>query len=96
MLSKSRFKGIVILAWAGLFFLWPSVAVQTDAADRLPWRSIETKHTIIRYQNVDDLEAFDEQIDYSRGEGGLVKSLFSQFGIQKSAGKARPQDRRPF
>jgi len=77
MSLKSHFKRIAILVWTGLFFLWPSVAVQTDAADRLSWRSIETKHTIIRYQDVDDLEAFGEQIDYSPGEGGLVKPLFS-------------------
>lgn len=74
---KRYFKRIVILIWASLFFLWPCAAAQTEAADGLPWRSIETKHTTIRYQNVDDLEAFDEQIDYSPEKGGGIKSLFS-------------------
>ena len=77
MSLKGHFKRIAILVWVGLFFLWPCAAAQTEAGDDLPWRSIETKHTIIRYQNADDLEAFDEQIDYAPGERGLVKSLFS-------------------
>jgi len=77
MFLKNHFKGVMILIWAGLFFFCPCGAAQTEAVDRLSWRSIETKHTIIRYQNVDDLEAFDEQIDYSPGEGGIIRSLFS-------------------
>ena len=74
---KSYFKGIVILIWAALFFLWPCATAQTEAADRHSWRIIETKHTIIRYRSADDLEAFDEQINYSPEEEGFIKSLFS-------------------
>ncbi|MGM0382744.1 MAG: hypothetical protein ACQEQO_04520 [Thermodesulfobacteriota bacterium] len=52
-----------------------------DAVKKIPspkpsWKRIETKHTIIQYETIDDLKQFDGKIDYSKGRFTL-KGLFS-------------------
>lgn len=46
------------------------------ASDQIIWQTLETKYTIIHYQNQDDLEEFDKNIDYPVNKQDL-KSIFS-------------------
>ena len=85
-LLKSLFKALAVLVWMSLFFLFPSAAVGVWAAEQSSWRSLETKHCIIRYQRVEDLEQFDARIDYSPG-GGSLKWLLKGSGLTDSTGK---------
>ncbi len=76
MSAKSLSKGVFPLIWMELFFLWPCAVAQALASDEVSWHTLETKHAIIHYQGLEDLEEFDDQVDYSPGDWGL-KWLFS-------------------
>ena len=76
MFLKNIFKTTVLLC-VGLFLFSPWGVAEAQSADQFVWQTIETKHTFIYYQNNDDLKEFDDQIDFSPEEGGLIKSLFS-------------------
>jgi len=55
---------------------------------RPSWKRIETKHTIIQYETVNDLKKFDGKIDYSTGEFTL-KGLFSASDSKDPAGSIK-------
>lgn len=57
----------------------PWVVVRGAAADNKAWQEIETKYTIIRYQELKDLNKFNRKVRYSPGESGL-SWLFSVRG----------------
>ena len=59
--------------------LSPCGTVLGGTSDNIPWQSLETKYTIIRYQSLEDLKKFDKKIDYSPGEWGITR-LFSNSG----------------
>ncbi|HBF43764.1 MAG TPA: hypothetical protein DDW42_09105 [Desulfobacteraceae bacterium] len=60
-------------------FSFPSrLNVQHKTPNRSLWQRIETRHVIIQYVTLKDLEKFDDNIDYS--PDGSLKSLFSSFG----------------
>ncbi len=86
MSVKNLFKRLLPFLWIELFFLLPLAVVQARADEQFAWRSLETKHCIIRYQSLEDLEQFDDQIDYSLEEGGL-RWLFSDSESTDLAGK---------
>jgi hypothetical protein len=58
-------------------FSFPSNdTAKTKLSPKPFWKRIETKHTIIQYETIDDLKQFDGKIDYSKGRFTL-KGLFS-------------------
>ena len=60
-----------------LFFICGIVFGQP--ADTLSWQTIETKHTVIRYQSSRDLKKINSKIKY-RVKPSLSKGLFSSTG----------------
>jgi len=71
MSAKNLVKIIVLVMWGCLFLFFPFRTELVEAADDITWQSIVTKHTIIRYQTLEDLKRFDRDIDYSPGRSGL-------------------------
>ena len=66
-----------ILLWVGICIFLPGFVGVAHPAEQLTWLLIETKHTLIYYQNKNDLEKLDDQVDFSPEEGSLFKSFFS-------------------
>lgn len=59
-----RKDGIFILIQLSLFFFPLCLAVHAEAFRDIPWQDIETKHTIIHYQSLEDLKKFNAKVDY--------------------------------
>ena len=66
MSSGNHIKKQVFLAAVTALFLF---ATGREAYPRFSldnrWRQLETKHTVIHYENFEDLKDFDSSIDYS-------------------------------
>ncbi len=71
-----RASSLSVILWAVLIALYPCGVANAETSSGIAWRSIETGHTIIRYQTGEDLKEFDDSVDYSPGEWG-IKLLFS-------------------
>ena len=56
-------------------------------SDSILWQTIETRHTIIRYQSLSDLNRFNSRIKY-RTEGSVLTGLFSSSGPKDIENKA--------
>jgi len=70
-------------------FSFPSKdAVKKITSPKSSWKRIETKHTIIQYETIDDLKQFDGKIDYSKGRFTL-KGLFSAADPNDPAGSIK-------
>ena len=50
--------------------------LQKGSAKNFVPQKLETRHTIIHYQNIGDLRKFNRKIDYPTGEWGFLSSLF--------------------
>ena len=62
------------------FILWtPCQAVWGETSRTTPWQHIESRYALIKYKTLEDLERFDDSIDYLPSKRGL-KSLFSFLG----------------
>jgi len=66
----------------------PNDIVKKRVSPKSSWKRIETKHTIIQYETINDLKKFDGEIDYSTGEFTL-KSLFSASDSKDQAGSIK-------
>ena len=71
-LKKSPFA-IILLC---IYFLFLCNTASAEPPDDIIWKSLETKHTIIHYQNEKELKKFHVRIDYGPKSRGL-KRLFS-------------------
>ena len=69
----------LILILPGLFFFPLREVVQGATSGDIAWRNIETKYTMIHYQSFEDLERFNDKVDYAQDRWGL-KRLFSSSG----------------
>jgi hypothetical protein len=69
----------LILILPGLFFFPLQEVVQGTTSGDIAWRNIETKYTMIHYQSFEDLERFNDKVDYAQDRWGL-KRLFSSSG----------------
>ncbi len=49
--------------------------VKAEPSDDSKWKSFETRHSILRYQSLEDLQKIHKKIDYNP-EGWRIKSLF--------------------
>ncbi len=58
-----------------IYFLSPCIAARAEPPEDI-WKNLETKYTIIHYQNEKELEKFYVRIDYGSKNWGL-KRLFS-------------------
>ena len=76
MFVKSLIKILVSIILTGFLLFCPITVFQVEASNHTAWQRLVTKHTIICYQNLEDLKKFDNKIDFSPGEWG-IKSLFS-------------------
>ena len=79
MLTSNPPKRLLLLIYLGLFLLWPCGVVRGEPSTNDIWQSLETKHTLIRYQSWEDLKKFNRKVDYSPGSWGL-KRLFAFTG----------------
>ena len=75
MLPENLFKRLLFKVWLISIALYLCTVVRVEEGD-IVWQFIETKHTIIRYQSLEDLKKFDKSIKYTPGASGL-KWLFS-------------------
>jgi len=76
-LLRIGFKKLLLCLLVINFALWcPSGTAHAEIACKTSWQSLETRHTIIQYESLKDLEKFNDKIDYSPGEWGF-KSIFS-------------------
>jgi len=48
----------------------------TASADNTGWKTLETKHALIRYQSVKDLAKFNKEIEYGEDKSSALLSLF--------------------
>ncbi|MDY6842811.1 MAG: hypothetical protein SVW57_01780 [Thermodesulfobacteriota bacterium] len=62
--------------FVGLLFFSLHDETRGEVLDDSTWKRIETKHTIIQYQLIEDLVKFDDKIKY-RKERWSLKRLFS-------------------
>jgi hypothetical protein len=76
MFAKKSSKKLTPILVILLLLFCPFTAVQVESSDHINWQNLETKYTIIHYQNLEDLKKFDDKIDFSPGKWG-IKSLFS-------------------
>ncbi len=67
---------IIFFLFMVSLFLWGQGSGKALASDEKAWLKLESKYTIIHYQNREDLIKFDKNIDYSTGKQDL-KTLFS-------------------
>ena len=86
MFVKSPLKITIFIILIKLLLFCPFTAVQVKASDHINWQYLETKYTIIHYQNLEDLKKFDDKIDFSPGKWG-IKNLFSSSDSKQMKGK---------
>lgn len=77
MVSKTLINSLLLIVSVTVFFSFGQTN-EVHAKFRLKstWQRVETKHTIIQYQSVEDLIDFDDNISYSPG-GFSFGDLFS-------------------
>jgi hypothetical protein len=74
---KMRLKRFLLfLMLINLFILAPSQAAGGETSRTTPWQHIESRYALIKYKTLEDLERFDDSIDYLPSKRWL-KSLFS-------------------
>jgi len=71
MSAKNLVNTLLLVMWGYLFLFSPGWTGLVEAADDITWQSIVTKHTRIQYQTLDDLNRFDQDIDYAPGQTGF-------------------------
>ena len=76
LLRKHIDKQLFFFAAMTLFSLALRTEVDARFSLKSQWQRVETKHTIIQYETLEDLKDFDSNIDYSP-EGFSLLNLFS-------------------
>ncbi len=71
-LKRNLFAPILLC----IYFLFLCSTARAESPEDITWKSLETKYTIIHYQNEKELDKFHVRIDYGPKSGGL-KRLFS-------------------
>jgi len=74
------------------FFFSLCGMVQGEMLNDNRWQDVETKYTIIHYQSLEDLEDFDNSIDYYPGEWGLNRLFSSKDSTKKMANLIKKVD----
>lgn len=69
-------KNVLILIQLSLFFFHLCDLAQGEISDESVWQRIETKHTIIHYQSLEDLKRFNTKVKFGPDQWGLNR-LFS-------------------
>ncbi|MGD9333676.1 MAG: hypothetical protein PVJ50_01685 [Desulfobacterales bacterium] len=74
---KIRLKRFLFfLMWIN-FFLWaPAQSVWGETSRTIPWQHIESRYALIKYKTLEDLERFNDSIDYLPSKRWL-NNLFS-------------------
>ena len=82
-MSRTELQKILFLhLWYSFFFLGLVSPVFADSSIDTPWRILDTKHTAIHYHAINDLNKFNNNIDYS----------FSSMGLEWLFKKKNPED----
>ncbi len=76
ILNNNLLRRYFILIWVILLLLYPFGVVQGQTSDDTAWQSIETRHTIIHYQSMEDLKKFNKKVVYYSA-GSSITALFS-------------------
>ncbi len=70
------------LLFSVLVFFILSGSASASSVSNIQWNSIETKHTVIRYQSEKDLAKFNKKVEFGDKDGFSVMSLLG-FGKDK-------------
>jgi len=73
---KDQIKAILLAILCNFIILSLCGIVNAKSSDDSQWKSLETKHTILRYQSLEDLQRIQKKINCSP-KGRIFKSLFS-------------------
>ena len=84
-LRKHMVKRFLFFSAMILISLALGTEVYAEFSLKSTWQRIETKHTIIQYETVEDLKDFDSNIDYSP-DGFSFSNLFSAGDSDDPAG----------
>lgn len=79
MPGKNLLRRRLFLIWVSLLLLCPYGMVHGQTPDDTAWQSIETRHTIIHYQTLEDLKKFNKKVVYHSGLSSIT-ALFSPSG----------------
>jgi len=75
--SLKKVLKIIIFATGCIFLLLPPGGMAFGEPSRdISWLSLETRHTIISYQSLEDLEKFNRKVEYFPGEWGITRLFF--------------------
>jgi len=76
MLNRSLATAIFFLSWMLLFPGSLTVGVSANVTGDSGWHQLETRHTIIHYQNIGDVKQFNRKVSYHTGEWGVLSTIF--------------------
>jgi len=76
MLIRSSVTALIFLCWMVLFPGTLTVALSAEVTGDSGWYQLETLHTIIHYQNTEDLKRFDRKIAFHTGKWGVLGAIF--------------------
>lgn len=78
-IQKMTAKQLQLVLWGCCcLLLLSSNLVMAEASTLTAYRTLETKYTILHYRSLEDLEDFEDEIDYS---GGIFSKLFSSSDV---------------
>lgn len=92
MSAQYHIKSFLIFMQSIFFFFSLCGMVQGEMLNDNRWQDVETKYTIIHYQSLEDLEDFDNSIDYYPGEWGLNRLFSSKDSTKKMANLIKKVD----
>ncbi len=79
MSGKNLLRRRLFLILVSLLLLCPYGMVHGQTSDDTAWQSIETRHTTIHYQTLEDLKKFNKKVVYHSGLSSIT-ALFSPSG----------------
>ena len=77
-------KTLLYIVCLNLFLPTPHGMTSEEVLDSGSWKQIESKHVIIQYKQFEDVQKFDENIDYSP-DGWSLSNFFSSADPQNPA-----------
>ena len=76
MFIRSLVAALFFLSWMVLFTGNLTAGVSAKVTEDSGWHHLETRHTIIHYQSIEDLKQFNRKISYHTGKWGVLSTIF--------------------
>ena len=76
MFIRSLAAALFFLGWMALFLGSLTAEVCAKVTEDSGWHHLETRHTIIHYQSMEDLKKFNRKIAYHTGKWGVMSTIF--------------------